>query len=72
MHFIASLALILSLHQGLPSDSVTHAILLTRVRALPDSGKHGEGIVVGLLDKGRRVVAASTRRPGGCTRRSWA
>jgi len=58
MHFIASLALVLSLQQGLPSDSAVHAILLTRVNALPDTGKHGEGIVVGLLDKGRRVIAA--------------
>jgi len=57
VHFIASLALALSLQQGLPSDSAVHAILLTRVNALPDTGKHGEGIVVGLLDKGRRVVA---------------
>jgi len=57
MHFIASLALVLSLQQGLPSDSAVRALLLTRVNALPDTGKHGEGIVVGLLDKGRRVVA---------------
>ena len=58
MNFIASLALILGLQQGLPSDSAVHSILLTRVNALPDTGKHGEGIVVGLLDNGRRVVAA--------------
>ncbi len=57
MHFIASLALVLSLQQGPPSDSAVHAILLARVSALPDTGKHGEGIVVGLLDKGRRVIA---------------
>ena len=57
MHFIASLGLVLSLQQGLPSDSAVHPILLTRVSALPDSGKHGEGIVVGLLDQGRRVIA---------------
>lgn len=57
MHFITSLALVLSLQQGLPSDSAVRAILLTRVNALPDTGKHGEGIVVGLLDKGRRVIA---------------
>jgi len=57
MHFIASLALVLSLQQGLSSDSAVHAILLTRVNALPDTGKHGEGIVVGLLDKSRRVIA---------------
>ena len=57
MHFIASLALVLSLQQGLPSDSAVHAIVLTRVNALPDTGKHGEGIVVALVDTGRRVVA---------------
>ena len=57
MHFIASLALVLSLQQGLPSDSAVRAILLPRVNALPDTGRHGEGIVVGLLDKGRRVIA---------------
>jgi len=57
MNFIASLGLVLSLQQGLPSDSAVHAILLTRVSALPDTGKHGEGIVVGLLDQGRRIVA---------------
>jgi CubicO group peptidase (beta-lactamase class C family) len=57
MHFITSLALVLSLQQGLPPDSAVRAILVTRVNALPDTGKHGEGIVVGLLDKGRRVIA---------------
>ena len=34
MHFIGSLAVALSLQQGLPSDSAVHAILLTRVNAL--------------------------------------
>jgi len=57
MHFSASLAFVLSLQQGLSCHSAVHAILLTRVNALPDTGKHGEGIVVGLLDKGRRVIA---------------
>ena len=57
MHFIACLALVLSLQQALPSDSAVHAILLTRVSALPDTGKHGEGIVVGLLGQARRVIA---------------
>jgi len=66
MHFIASLALVLSLQQGLPSDSVVHAILLTRVNALPDTGKHGEGIVVGLLDAngGRRIVTIGVDATG--------
>ncbi len=32
-------------------------MLAPRVQALPDSGKHGEGIVVGLLDKGQRVIS---------------
>jgi len=57
MHFIASLALALSLQQGLPSDSAVRAILSSRVKAFPDTGKHGEGIVVGLLDRERRVIA---------------
>jgi CubicO group peptidase (beta-lactamase class C family) len=57
MHFIVSLALVLSLQQGLPSDSAVRALLVARVNALPDTGKHGEGIVVGLLDRGRRIHA---------------
>src|SRR3989442_13682352 len=57
MHFIASLALALSLQQALPSDSVVRDLLRSRVTALPDTGKHGEGMVVGLLDRGRRVIA---------------
>jgi D-alanyl-D-alanine-carboxypeptidase/D-alanyl-D-alanine-endopeptidase len=45
--------------QGLPSDSAVRAFLVPRVAAFPDSGKHGTGIVVGMLDAtgGRRVVA---------------
>jgi D-alanyl-D-alanine-carboxypeptidase/D-alanyl-D-alanine-endopeptidase len=58
MLFIASLALVLGLQQGLPSDSAVSAMLAPRVQALPDSGKHGEGMVIALLDKGRRVIAA--------------
>jgi len=57
MLFIASFALVLGLQQGLPSDSAVSAMLAPRVQALPDSGKHGEGIVVGLLDKGQRVIS---------------
>jgi len=60
---LASLALILACSQGLPSDSAVRAILAPRVAAFPafpDSGKHGAGIVVGLLDANgrRRIVAA--------------
>ena len=35
------------------------ALLATRVRTFPDTAKHGEGIVVGLLDANgaRRIVA---------------
>src|SRR2546421_497649 len=45
--------------QALPSDSAVRALLAQRITTLPDSGKHGSGIVVGLLDAGgRRVVAA--------------
>jgi len=45
--------------QPLPSDSAVRALLAQRITTLPDSGKHGSGIVVGLLDaRGRRVVAA--------------
>jgi len=57
---LASLALILACTQGLPSDSAVRAILAPRVAAFPDSGKHGAGIVVGLLDANgkRRIVAA--------------
>jgi len=47
----------LTLSAQLPSDSAVSAILAPRVQALPDSGKHGEGIVVGLLDKGQRVIS---------------
>jgi CubicO group peptidase (beta-lactamase class C family) len=47
----------LALNAQLPSDSAVSAMLAPRVQALPDSGKHGEGMVVGLLDNGRRVIA---------------
>ncbi|HEX9216026.1 MAG TPA: hypothetical protein VF864_03520, partial [Gemmatimonadales bacterium] len=56
----ASLVLILACTQGLPSDSTVRALLAPRLAAFPDSGKHGPGIVVGLLDANgnRRIVAA--------------
>ncbi|HLZ45079.1 MAG TPA: serine hydrolase [Gemmatimonadales bacterium] len=59
MHFIAAVALLASLQQSLPSDSAVRALLAPRVQAFADSGKHGEGIVVGLIDAGgrRRIVA---------------
>lgn len=41
-----------------PSDSAVRAMLAPRIAALPDSGRHGEGMVIGLLDGGgRRIVA---------------
>ncbi len=57
---LASLVLILACTQGLPSDSTVRALLAPRLAAFPDSGKHGPGIVVGLLDANgnRRIVAA--------------
>jgi len=59
MHTIAALFLVLTLQQPLPPDSAVRALLATRVRTFPDSAKHGEGIVVGLLDANgaRRIVA---------------
>ena len=59
MQFTAAIALALSVQQSLPSDSVARALLTQRVSAFADSGKHGSGIVVGLLDaRGtRRIVA---------------
>ena len=56
MNFVVIAALTLSAQ--LPSDSAVAAMLAPRVQALPDSGKHGEGIVVGLLDKGQRVISS--------------
>jgi D-alanyl-D-alanine-carboxypeptidase/D-alanyl-D-alanine-endopeptidase len=49
---IAALALTLAsgAQQKLPSDSAVRAFLVPRVAAFPDSGRHGAGIVVGLLD----------------------
>ena len=53
------LALVFTLQQPLPSDSTVRALLASRVRTFPDSGKHGTGIVIGLLDAtGRRRIIA--------------
>ena len=61
MILITALALTFacSSQQGLPSDSAVRAVLVPRVAAFPDSGKHGTGIVIGLLDASgtRRIVA---------------
>ena len=61
MYLIPALAIALALQQPqtLPPDSAVRAFLLPRVAAFPDSGKHGTGIVVGLLDASgaRRIVA---------------
>src|SRR5262249_55292167 len=59
MHTIAALALLFTLQQPLPSDSAVRALLASRVQTFPDTGKHGTGIVVGLLDaSGRRRILA--------------
>jgi len=59
MHTIVALFLVFTLQQPLPSDSAVRAMLTTRVRTFPDTAKHGEGIVIGLLDAtgARRIVA---------------
>jgi len=60
MHFIAVISVILACtaQQPLPTDSAVRGMLAPRVAALPDTGRHGEGIVIGLLDAGgRRIVA---------------
>ena len=61
MHLIPTLALAIALQQpqALAPDSAVRALLTPRVAAFPDSGKHGTGIVVGLLDASgaRRVVS---------------
>jgi len=55
MDTTALLALLFGLQQALPSDSAVRVMLAARVHTLPDSGKHREGIVVGLVDPtGRR------------------
>jgi len=59
MHTIVALFLVFTLQQPLPADSAVRTLLATRVRTFPDTAKHGEGIVVGLLDAtgARRIVA---------------
>jgi len=61
MHFILALALVFTVQQPrpLPSDSAVAALLAARVQTFPDTARHGEGIVIGLLDAtgGRRYVA---------------
>jgi serine-type D-Ala-D-Ala carboxypeptidase/endopeptidase len=66
MHTIAALALLFTLQQPLPSDSAVRAMLTARVQTFPDSGKHGEGIVVGLLDPGgrRHIIAVGVDSTG--------
>ncbi|HTI05208.1 MAG TPA: serine hydrolase, partial [Gemmatimonadales bacterium] len=64
MNFIAVVSLVFvsatqQPPQALPSDSAVRTLLAPRVAAFADSGKHGEGMVVGLLDASgaRRFVA---------------
>ena len=67
---IATLALTLASNaqQSLPSDSAVRTLLAPRVAAFPDSGKHGTGIVVGLLDASgaRRIIAVGVDSAGVC------
>jgi serine-type D-Ala-D-Ala carboxypeptidase/endopeptidase len=66
VHFIVALALICSLQHPLPADSAVRAMLTARAATLPDTGRHGEGIVVGLLDPtgARRFVAVGVDEGG--------
>lgn len=59
MHVTTAFALLVTIQQPLPSDSVVRALLTQRVTTFADSGKQGSGIVVGLLDANgsRRIVA---------------
>ena len=61
MQIILALALLFTVQQPLPlpSDSALKALLAARVQTFPDTARHGEGIVIGLLDAtgGRRYVA---------------
>ncbi|HWC72352.1 MAG TPA: serine hydrolase, partial [Gemmatimonadales bacterium] len=62
MPITAAVALLLTIQQTpqLPPDSAVRELVMQRVlAAFPDSGKHGSGIVVGLLDANgaRRFVA---------------
>ncbi|HUC39783.1 MAG TPA: serine hydrolase [Gemmatimonadales bacterium] len=66
MHTTLALALLFTLQQPLPSDSAVRAALTARVQTFPDTAKHGEGIVVGLLDaSGRRRYVAVGVDTGG-------
>ena len=69
MILITTLALAVTLQQPappLPPDSTVRAFLLPRVASFPDTGKHGIGIVVGLLDATgtRRIFAAGVDSAG--------
>ena len=71
MILITTLVLAVTLQQPappppLPPDSTVRAVLLPRVASFPDTGKHGIGIVVGLLDATgtRRIIAAGVDSAG--------
>jgi CubicO group peptidase (beta-lactamase class C family) len=67
MLLITTLALTAVLQQpGLPTDSALRALLAPRVAAFPDSGRHGAGIAVGLIDAGgtRRILAVGVDSGG--------
>src|SRR5687767_11534886 len=67
MILITTLALAVTLQQpALPPDSTVRAVLLPRVASFPDTGRHGTGIVIGLLDATgtRRIIAAGADSAG--------
>ena len=67
MILITTLALAVTLQEpALPPDSTVRAFLLPRVASMPDTGKHGTGIVIGLLDAAgtRRIIAAGVDSAG--------
>jgi serine-type D-Ala-D-Ala carboxypeptidase/endopeptidase len=68
MHLIPALAVAIALQQPqtLPADSVVRAFLAPRVASFPDTGRHGTGIVVGLLDASgaRRIVSIGVDSAG--------
>src|ERR1700752_1980904 len=67
MILITTLALAVTLQQpALPPDSSVRALLQPRVVSFPDTGRHGTGIVVGLLDatRTRRIIAAGVGSAG--------
>lgn len=67
MLLFTTLTLAVTLQQpALPSDSTVRSFLLPRIASFPDSGRHGSGIAIGLLDASgtRRIIAAGVDSAG--------